>query len=731
MIKFQYTGNPFVDTGLAVMVARAKELELPVKQVSDLTPELVESITKSPLVKGGKKYSWLTETNLRLNSYTMIFSSNNPLTNASNNPELVFESRRKKIEKLKTEIEEENKKISNTLELINNINEINEISSKELERLKKNQSKIEEKIEKKKVNLKKIEGKIEKDKNKSINNSTGRELYLNIVDGLLDGINKKDGDFLCEVTGAYYETDLMNKNDQSIGKQWFPLVGTISDAQTLPASSRAVKLSAISLLTAQFVPMGVAILGGKLVCFQSNDYMLSEHASPLFQDVIEEIYRETMKKVRLSDKVETWGKNNPSGSVTLLLLNYLTRLYQDKQEKNLPEYICFNLWRFSNSGQDPWLNIIEIPNKALQFLWEAWRGNYKRELERYLRLESEIENSLKKKKEYKGKIISFLECITKKQLYPPFYSNAEISISVKFETLPNNFVLIIPQTLKNKISSKNFQALEKGETKFELQKNVTITEQEYMALLDISGEKEYQDVIKELYVKSEYARKKWASIGLFDLYAQKILEFSDTILSLAKWLVLNLKEHFKNDKDSEELTDYKINEFLVELAAINFTLEDYLLLFPSAVSKNINDILHPLKRDYNNPIYSIIRFYYRHPDLEKQSKTIVKDMSKYAHPKYPLIKKFAKDYFDYYIGKEGKDRFDKRILKAFSLEQIKPYHIEDWFCILAEAQYEGYSNEEWDDLCRDENGASDVREVMFQLRLELANLYHHKYNSNN
>jgi hypothetical protein len=35
----------------------------------------------------------------------------------------------------------------------------------------------------------------------------------------------------------------------------------------------------------------------------------------------------------------------------------------------------------------------------------------------------------------------------------------------------------------------------------------------------------------------------------------------------------------------------------------------------------------------------------------------------------------------------------------------------------------GTRNEDWDDLCRDEQGNSVVYEVRFQLRLELANLY--------
>ena len=52
--------------------------------------------------------------------------------------------------------------------------------------------------------------------------------------------------------------------------------------------------------------MGTAMLGGKLICFQTNDVAIND--VPLFQSMVEEVYRETMQKAALTDKVETWGK---------------------------------------------------------------------------------------------------------------------------------------------------------------------------------------------------------------------------------------------------------------------------------------------------------------------------------------------------------------------------------------------------------------------------------------
>lgn len=799
MSLFEYTGNPFVDTGLAVIVARAKEIGFPVKLVQDLSPEFIEKVTKSSFVEGGEDFSWIIRTNDSLNSYTMVFGKNGSLKQSS---QLIRVENQKQLQQI-NEIEESIKEKRETISECTDPNEAIKLQ-KQIEKLlekkeekreninkkdtrflsgiaKKNDDLAKTKIildkkEKQIISLSKkiaeLSEKISREKNERIENNLlkerannelsikktredcenlkdkiekledeieiskdgdkGIKLYKRILQSLVDEIKEKAKSDTsidrCEITGKY---PVFSNFEKEMSRDWFPLLGTLSDSQTLPASSRTVRLSAISLLAAQFIPVGVAILGGKLICFQSNDYMISEKSSPIFQDIIEEIYKETMKKVRMSSKVETWGKGNDYSSITLLLLNYLTRLYQDKQDKDLPEYVNFNLWQFSNSGTEPYLRIIEIPNEALQFLWQAWRGIHKAELEKFLRSEKDFKlekDSNKKEQVFNKKI---LDCITRKELYPPFYSNFKVLLSVDFENIPNNFCKQLPESLIDKIPEKLMKSIENKKTNtFTLSKNHVLSEEEYLTLLDISDEKTYQDAVKELYAKSEYVKNKRASIELFDLYAINVLLFSSERLSLAKWLAFKLRE--KNNiraqreiLENAQIKNAQINEFLVRLSEEGFSLEDYLVLFPSNPSN-----IHPIKRDSNSLAYSIIRFYYQHPELEKQSKPKMKDVSKYTHAKYPVIKKFAKDFFDYYIGKEGKDKFEKRVLRLFQQGQIKPSNIEDWFCLLAEKQV-GYSNEEWDDLCRDENGASDVREVTFQLHLELANLYREKYNSNN
>ncbi len=90
----------------------------------------------------------------------------------------------------------------------------------------------------------------------------------------------------------------------------------------------------------------------------------------------------------------------------------------------------------------------------------------------------------------------------------------------------------------------------------------------------------------------------------------------------------------------------------------------------------------------------------------------------------PKIKQFARDVFDHYSEWHGLGRVKRDILDAFRHGNITTGDLQRWFCNLAETK-EGYTNEDWDDLCRDEDGNNVTAELRFQFRLEIANLYRH------
>ena len=75
MPVFNWTGNPWVDTGLAVMVAKSGK-----EKIENFTDKEFETIVSDGI--------WLAKVNRQLNAFTMVVGINSPLTNTSSNPSL-------------------------------------------------------------------------------------------------------------------------------------------------------------------------------------------------------------------------------------------------------------------------------------------------------------------------------------------------------------------------------------------------------------------------------------------------------------------------------------------------------------------------------------------------------------------------------------------------------------------------------------------------------------------
>ena len=87
MANYNFTGNPFVDTGLSVLVARAHESGWAGDTLQELTPyELQQAIGNG---------TWLAQANRRLKAFSMVVGNNSPLTNTSSNLSLLKANRSK------------------------------------------------------------------------------------------------------------------------------------------------------------------------------------------------------------------------------------------------------------------------------------------------------------------------------------------------------------------------------------------------------------------------------------------------------------------------------------------------------------------------------------------------------------------------------------------------------------------------------------------------------------
>ena len=74
------------------------------------------------------------------------------------------------------------------------------------------------------------------------------------------------------------------------------------------------------------------------------------------------------------------------------------------------------------------------------------------------------------------------------------------------------------------------------------------------------------------------------------------------------------------------------------------------------------------------------------------------------------------------IKRKGIKYIKRNIVDAFKKGDVTTADLQRWFINLGGIK-DGYTNEAWDDLCRDENGNNVTHEVRFQFRLEIANLY--------
>ena len=97
----------------------------------------------------------------------------------------------------------------------------------------------------------------------------------------------------------------------------------------------------------------------------------------------------------------------------------------------------------------------------------------------------------------------------------------------------------------------------------------------------------------------------------------------------------------------------------------------------------------------------------------------------------PKRQEFAKDVFESTLEqrggkdiKRGLEFINRNIIEKFSRGKVGIVDLRDWFSRLGKIQKkEGYGNENWDTMCRNERGQNEIGELLFQFRLEMANLY--------
>ncbi len=654
MAILNWTGNPLVDTGLAVAVVRANR-----KSPEEMAVEDFKNV-----IGDGR---WLTHANEHLNSYVCLFA--NGFLNRQVKP------KDKPAQRIKYE-----KIIAALLEDFESSFSVNVDSTNCCE-----------------------------------------------CTGIFPSANKT-----LERLSEQFRKDGILKRGQrlDIGRNAFPLIGSIAnDAGALPAASKEPQLSAFALLCAQMASLAAVMLKGKIAFFQYTEpNLLVSH--------VKQIYDETITKLDIIKKeggaaITAIGTGKGSQSTALMLLNEFYHLKDALKIEELSEYISLNLWLVINSGTSVDCEVIEIPNAALKFIWKA-AVNFPDEIRGILRTEKQK---------------SILDCIENKEEYEPFYPFP------KSKPIPADLIFKAKRMLSsdNQCKAEIIEKAEHDEFESLIKSNIVTAEdkkkkkanekqpQNYaqkerfktmIELLNDEFKQNKKNEIKDTIDQINEATSKPASKSLFALYQTNILGRSEIALSVAEWIAYNLKERLKNDKKQLKLFIQKLGDFkdvnkcraalrhifseLAEEGILSY--EQYAALFPIMGNR-------PIRVD--NFGWRFVWFYLNHENLNSNPPKNMEGKDMAIDNRFrQTIKHFAKDVFDWYVKKNGEDKFKRKILDGFRNNKIRDFDLRDWFCNLAEITgKEGYTLDSWDDLCRDENGINNTYELRFQLRLELANLY--------
>ncbi|MDI6766841.1 MAG: hypothetical protein QME52_08475 [Bacteroidota bacterium] len=772
MSCFNWTGNPFVDTGLAVLVAKTGKRSL-------------SEVTEEDFKKVFSDIAWLGNVNRKLKAYSLVIGTNGVLTQPGFGKETLEKSLIKQVlnmaffeytgnkfsgmegciaavhyskkNSLKEITVEDFKNLFDderweniSSEVLRNYSLEDKLTQYEIAKKKKGKN-LPEEVNNKINQHREMEEKLKRSlkETKEENEIQKRRLqapldwqlsqYKIFVETLLEDVltSKYASNQLCEITALpattalkEVSTRMLNKleltesekrkmkgKEYQIGREWFPLAGSLgNDAQALPAGSRSPHISSLAVLMAQLLPLGVLAISrnvnGKmksyLVCLQFN-------VPEVNVLIVKSIYDKVIARVDFAsekNKLKTIGTEKGSKSVALFLLDKFREL-KDAQEFHKINNLHLNVWMFSNFGTGADCDYFEVPNPSLRFL-QAAAQNYFDELKGMLIREIQTKNRY-----------SLLDAIERKADYEPLYpyrGSKDISVDMKRRIGRVLNIEVEEDESKNLLEPEvEGVILSKEERKKKPKKKSYIELLEKTAKSSKRNEKLVQE-IQHIITEIEEVQSRPASKGLFSFYQTKVVGVNPNALIMAERIALYLEQNLTGDKSEKLLSEMRKNDFkkiplirehMVDMAMSGkLTLDEYTCLF-TMESKM------PLR--VSGKGWKYIWFYLNHENLVDGQTNLNGEENMFTHPK---IKSFANDYFHYFMQKQKGSlrKFELYVLEPFDKGQVNSRTMQEWFCDLAKVK-DTYTCEEWDDLCKDENGNDAIYEVRFQMRLHFTNLY--------
>ncbi len=659
--KVELTGNPFVDTGLGVLASLAN-----LDNVQELSFQKMREVHN-------RFEDQLMDTNEKINSFTMIFTKNSLLVHPSMKPK---EAR--------------------------------------------------------------------------------KPAYKAVVRALLDSVGKESIPERCEACGNEGTIDFAElcnsalnsisskERTRSIGRDWFPLSGSLgSDAQALPAASRPVHLCSKCLFAVHYLPLGLMLLEGKLAVFQSTSI-------DFWYEIIRDLTYEILNRTQ-AGMYKTLGQKESSGKVVSRFLNLFDKLQRDKRMGDIPMGANLVIWRFTNSGASPDCQIEEIPNPVLIFLWDAVRYGMRKEIEGLI------------EKEGKNPNYSIFRCIAERRDYPGLYPSGKKSgaspllyslyqiriLEKPYKAIESAYMLA--RKVSNGTDPKAIKRLQREEafkemstkslfrkTMVDLVKNGEFTFEEYCKLFP-----------RELGSGVSVKWDGWDNIRYYlnhtqdsdrpqkDLAAKNEgipMEFSDfKDVYRYSWAIFdNYTKERGNGRFEKEVLEQMgrgtINaEWLcrqfVRLAedAKGFTYVDWeKLCKKDNGSTSVFELLFQMRLLWTQWLYQGRPKDFKEI-ISKDNTFISKNSIAFSGLPEPC-QKFLTTLYGKYIERIGIERFYRDVLIRLRRKEIGLYWFRDKILSVSELE-ENEFNEMWEDFLIGDDGRAYPNEMLFQLRLALANLY--------
>ncbi|MEM2759371.1 MAG: hypothetical protein QXU32_01050 [Nitrososphaerales archaeon] len=569
------------------------------------------------------------------------------------------------------------------------------------------------------------------------------EIYSAMTTAFLNNIGNETIHERCEACGNERSLDLdvvarktlvplgEKDNFRAVGRDWFPLAGSLgSDAQALPSASRSPNICAKCLFAVHYLPLGTMLLDGRLVVFQST-------SQQFWYGLVQSIVNEVQKRIS-AGVVETLGSKEGSVAAIRRVMAYLHDMRDD-----LPLGASLFVWKFTNSGTSPDCKIEEVPNSALMFLWKSVRNGLKDELEKMIVKDRNPRYSL-------------LNSISTGHDYSRLYPfRKERGASPKLYYIYQTEVRkISPRSLKTAYNIAKY-----AEAKLEKKQFTTIQK-------DIISDKTAQNSVRRLMIQmveenlltfDDYVElfqtansangvlinwNSWKLIQYYlhhtsDFYSSESQPASDkrrsevsriATLILLEYVQKKGLERFRNDVLDQmrhnKITVYWLRRQFLLLAERyeGFTYRDWRKLCMLNDGREfVDELLFQMRLLWTEWICSGTL-----PDINNAVTLVYADTDEYIKSDNDLsdsVRGLLKLIFEDYIKKRGLEKFAVNVLQELR-KNNKGLH---WFRRqLSQIDPKFTDDEFWESFLVGVNGDSFRTGRLFQLHLEMANLYRRK-----